>query len=399
MVWRQPLVTSLAIGMLLVAGSGTGSTEQPNVPPGISKYEVETWDVAGMERAAAAGHLALTLHGQTYQLSVKRVHVVAPDARIREWDENGLRRTVDPATLAPTYQGIVEGSPGSMVALTFMNNGVSGFVYDSEWIDFQPLGDFDKTAATGQHVVFRSRDVKWDFSPEGEAGGGGHLGARASSPLAGLAEGPGVQVSNKRLWSYVDYEFYNHYCPGGGFCTEYNSQLSNIMNRVNAIYQNYVGFSITIYNTDACTTAQCDQNNNLAATNAGTLVTNFRTWMNNNYCCGYDIAHLWSYKNFDGSTIGQAYAIPSRYAVTQHQSEGNYDASDYQRGILVSHEMGHDFDAYHQYAESWFDIWCWCTKYTIMWSPWQGGSMAEKFSNTNKDRIINANNNWGNVGF
>lgn len=395
MLGRQRLAAGVVLGVLMIAsfGGSLPAPAAPAVPPSIEKYEVSTFDRTSLLDAANQGEVQMALLGHKFVLEVFPSLIHAPDATVTELDENGVVRVyaLEPV---PTFHGKVKDRPDSFLALTFTADGVSGFVYDTEWIDFQPLATFDSRASPGQHLVYRSRDVKWDVSFEGDGG---------EPPTAEFVqktpEWPNAQVSDKSLHSYVDYQFYNQYCPGGGFCTEHTTQISNIMNRVNAIYNNYAGFSILSTWYTVCTTYACDQNENLHVTNAATLVNNFRTYMNSDHCCGFGIAHLWSYKNFDSDTIGRAYAIPSRYAISQHRAEGGYSASDYQRGILVAHEMGHDFDAKHDYAESWFDIWCWCTKYTIMWPTLMGDSMAEKFSNTNKDRIINANNNWNNVGY
>lgn len=82
-------------------------------------------------------------------------------------------------------------------------------------------------------------------------------------------------------------------------------------------------------------------------TNSEVLLPNFRDWGNaGNFSNAYDVASLWSGRNFDGTTIGLAYigviCSNSRYNVLE-----NYGGNSAQLRVLWAHELGHNFNADH----------------------------------------------------
>jgi hypothetical protein len=78
------------------------------------------------------------------------------------------------------------------------------------------------------------------------------------------------------------------------------------------------------------------------------MLSEFRNhWNANYYSTAYDLAHMWTGKNMDGSTIGIAYlgvvceARSYSYGISQRftSSPGKF--------ILTAHEIGHNFGATH----------------------------------------------------
>lgn len=68
---------------------------------------------------------------------------------------------------------------------------------------------------------------------------------------------------------------------------------------------------------------------------------------------------------------------------------GSYQATDYQKMVLAAHEIGHNFDGDHDHAVKWWEWWPPGYRYTIMWTPFKGNSMEDRYS----DGTIDANKN------
>ncbi|RME97466.1 MAG: hypothetical protein D6772_10375, partial [Bacteroidetes bacterium] len=85
-----------------------------------------------------------------------------------------------------------------------------------------------------------------------------------------------------------------------------------------------------------------------SSTSAGALLDSFVAWGNSGGfgTTAYDVASLWTDRNFAGSTIGVAYlgsvCFSLRYNVLQ-----NFTTNSESLRVLWSHELGHNFDATH----------------------------------------------------
>jgi len=90
-----------------------------------------------------------------------------------------------------------------------------------------------------------------------------------------------------------------------------------------------------------------------SSTNVDALLPDFRNWGNGGGfgTTNYDLASLWSDRNFNGSTIGYAYVGgicgSARYNINQHFT-GNLNLLR----VLQAHELGHNFDAFHDASNS-----------------------------------------------
>jgi hypothetical protein len=84
------------------------------------------------------------------------------------------------------------------------------------------------------------------------------------------------------------------------------------------------------------------------------LLDEFTGWGNHQLDFSHDVASLWTRRNFSGTTVGLAavgaVCTPRKYNVLENRSNsGGYD-----RRVLTSHELGHNFGAEHDAAMSGF---------------------------------------------
>jgi hypothetical protein len=160
------------------------------------------------------------------------------------------------------------------------------------------------------------------------------------------------------------------------------------VNRINSVYRNVKagiqfkieGIYIQIQYPDSY----------LTSINAYGLLTQFTQLMNYFFApvFEYHVAHLFTGKELFGSTIGWGWQ-PGHYSVSQQiptKPWGAYRASNYDRMILECHEIGHNYDGDHDFAQILIinNRMYW----TIMYTPYMGEQyMISRFSRINEDRI------------
>lgn len=199
-----------------------------------------------------------------------------------------------------------------------------------------------------------------------------------------------MSVSTVGLLAVYDNQFHTAF-PSS--TTEITSMMSTVGN---AFSPSYIGvnFQINAFSWDST----------LTSTNKDTLtyqlIASQRSYRDSTHS---DLVSLFTGRDLDGDEIGNAgqytYGVmeESAYSVEQMTNSGtSYTASSYQRPILISHELGHNFGAMHQTCPSGYTVYpyyvpsyaraaTWTswftTKYSAMWSPFQiGTSMSNEFS-------------------
>lgn len=113
------------------------------------------------------------------------------------------------------------------------------------------------------------------------------------------------------------------------------------MNVVDGIYSQQVGVQLYVSHLEILTS-----NGSMTATNPSDLLNQFVDFYRASSLPQPGIAHLFSGKNFDGSTVGVAYlgVLCSRnYGFGINEVRGSGAAG----ALIVAHEIGHNFDAPH----------------------------------------------------
>jgi hypothetical protein len=116
------------------------------------------------------------------------------------------------------------------------------------------------------------------------------------------------------------------------------------MNQVSGIYETELGITLQV----SYQHTWADEEDPYVSTSSSTIIVEFRNhWNSNFYSVPYDLAHMWTGKEMDGSTVGIAYldvvcnARSYSYGVSQRfeAAPGKY--------VLSAHEIGHSFGATH----------------------------------------------------
>jgi hypothetical protein len=159
----------------------------------------------------------------------------------------------------------------------------------------------------------------------------------------------GGTICTAELGVDADWEYFQAW---GG---QTESQINSVINSVNVQYEGSVNLTHAI----SSIIVRSSPNDPYTSSNAGTLLDQFRSeWQNNQGGIPHDIAHLFTGRSMQGSTIGIAWlsSVCSnvKYGLAESDCCGNFGCST----DLTAHELGHGWGAGH----------CDCTSFTM--NPW-----------------------------
>lgn len=138
--------------------------------------------------------------------------------------------------------------------------------------------------------------------------------------------------------AYADAEWFTQ------FGTNSNQEMITIINAAETIYENQLSVTFDI----VATTTLTANPTGLTATSSTVLLGNFGTYIeDNNLGSAADIHHLFSYKDFDGSTVGVAWIGAVCDATSYYKTGINQYINPTLTYLVFAHELGHNFNAQH----------------------------------------------------
>jgi hypothetical protein len=298
-------------------------------------------------RVRTAGELTLSTEDGTFNIILTPHDVRAPQYRAEEVVGNGFRRAVVPEAIR-TYRGAVLGMPGSEARFSVRNDTLEGIILTpDEWYLVEPMRNYDPSARRNEIVIYRASDIV----PESYGTCAASLAERINSaheyliPQAMEAVGsvPAIaeaSIAVADVATEADYE----YVTAFGSSASANNTILDIMNQVDGIYRTQLSVSLQVVYQHTWDTAS----DPYTSTAPSTMLGEFRSYWTANFSSQpFDLAHMWTGKDMDGSTIGIAYvgvvcnARSYSFGVSQRfsASPGKY--------ILTAHEIGHNFGASH----------------------------------------------------
>jgi hypothetical protein len=340
----------------------------------LSKH-LRKYDLIRMDPAAAAaqiknrGRLVLKSSARDFDIQMTPHDIRSADYSAQVIDAQGVRHPL-PRTEVTTYKGEVKGLPNAQVRMSLSDKGLEGAIITRERRLFiQPARAFSKDARPDDFVLYDGADLT-----KHEGSCGLELAEEVAAQAAAQAEEteakiPGVidfavSEPNQPLTTLklarIATDADGEYVAAFGGAAQANTQIQNILNFVDGIYQVEIGvtFQIVQQNTWA------DQNTDpYTTTVAGDLLGQFRTHWNNNFASGgpnaptRSLAHLFTGKNLDGTTIGIAsFGVVCRsptfsYGLSQRFPTVGTEITA-QTVVLTAHEIGHNFAGSHTNQES-----------------------------------------------
>jgi len=127
-----------------LAAAGIPAPEELDIPKGITRYDIVTFDHAAVNSQVREGALPLRIHGRDYRLELQRMNF--------EQIDDGI----------DSYEGTIVGVEESDVLLTTAENVLTGsitFGHETFWISgIEPRARAEQSASP-LHVIYSSKDV------------------------------------------------------------------------------------------------------------------------------------------------------------------------------------------------------------------------------------------------
>lgn len=268
-------------------------------------------------------------------------------------DDNYISRTTEGKSnqnIAITTDGYTRS--GQRASITIARDFIYGYFEDDkgEKIRIEPLHFFREDAKPNEFIVFYEKHV---LDTAGGVCGTNHehhmrermhqqmqnSGSESQMPMATCLE--------VELAIASDYLMFQSY----GTVSAVENRNIGVINDVQTDYVNEFNddleFSIVEQFTVNC--SGCDPWT--SSTDAGSLLSDFTGWGPTGFSSNHDMGELWTDRDFNGGTIGIAWVGAVCFTNRYHALQDFSSNADLTR-VLVSHEMGHNFDATHDASGS-----------------------------------------------
>jgi PKD repeat protein len=273
--------------------------------------------------------------------SLEALELRGPDYQLKETGPRGGK--VLPSSRNGQFLGRLQTADGAVALFTLDDNFVMGSWKQGETMHYlEPLWRFWPAAPRDAYVLYTEDGVAElnDFC--GFHGEPTDSLAQTVPPSENRSVGECFEVE---IALAADFEIFQ--ALGNNVASVENFMLNNLAN-VQTNYDDEFDDELryVVVATVIATSNATDPWTN--STNSGdVLLPNFRSWGNSGgFGTTYDVASLWSNRNFDGSTIGVAYVGGicgfSRYNVLQSFTNNSNSLR-----VLWSHELGHNFGSFH----------------------------------------------------
>ncbi|MBI3949620.1 MAG: hypothetical protein HY314_04100 [Acidobacteria bacterium] len=288
--------------------------------------------------------ITIPIAGQPRRITAKLDRTLFAPTAIQGQERLRTRPIVRTA-VSNSFVGTVVDMPRSNAGVTISddNRFIFGFGSSSPKAEdsffFETLVEPQRSSF--RVLTYRGSDVLLKFSfPEDDAPK--PRGSNTSSTSSSLSP---LTHTTQRILGHGDQAFINSL---GGSLSGAFARMEFLITCIRLWYQNFTNVRFQIAELWL-------RLSNFGPTNATTLRDTFQTHMESiahQPAATYHVAHLFTGVNTDGSTIGLSQfpgAGPlGHYAISQMIVEpGFYDATVFGQGILVAHEVGHNYNATH----------------------------------------------------
>ncbi len=331
-------------------------TDYPALDSQFNDYDVFELDIPTIDDFVSRGKEEYYLNFHLGEEFNWRIQLFPHDIRSYNYEvvvETEKVQKTMPARENMTYRGYLMNRGGGKVGLTINDHHFAGTVEVEGVLYFiEPVHYFDKNASRNLVVVYAESDV---VPNENATCGAVEMHERSNHLKHADPEENG---GNRMLDCYEvelaiasDYLMYLDYNQDVDQVEDHNiTVMNNVATNWDNEFNNEIQFVIVTQFVSTC--SSCDPWT--SSTNASTLLGSFRSWGNGNgFGVSFDLGQLWTDRNLNGSTVGIAYIDGVCGSFKYHVLQDFTTNSNFLR-VLVSHEMGHNFDALHDAPNSGF---------------------------------------------
>jgi Reprolysin (M12B) family zinc metalloprotease/IPT/TIG domain len=398
---RTLAMTALAILVGATALAREASHPTGEMPHGILHYEpvalmspMAATNQAGGAGAAQTAQLSFSTLGRQFDLLLEAHDPFAPGAKVHWVHDGGA--VDEPLSGGPYFRGRVDGDPTSWVRITMQGDAMAGIVATADEVYvLEPAVNLVAKAAADETLAYRlsDTDTEWVL---------GSCAARAPSSLepppppkmrdarralhefvgrTAAAVGAAGSLKEADIGMVADYEYFNKH--GAASATS----IAAILNSVDGFYEAELGVAMHLRTIVVYTTPSDPFSSD---SNPNSLLPEFSNWRKVNddtpseWLYGTDLTHLITARDLDSNIIGIAYIgglCDSTYGVGVDQ---DFSTSPTMMALLLSHEMGHNFGAYHDNQQG---SPCASTPGTFIMNPSISASLQQQFSPCSKTSI------------
>ncbi|MCA9305703.1 MAG: hypothetical protein KDA16_04180 [Phycisphaerales bacterium] len=320
-------------------------TEGAIIDRASERLNVKACQITRLDVLAVPGvafRAELPIEGQWVTIDLQPHSIRGENYRVLVQGADGNLTEVEPG-IERNFRGSVDGVPGSKVAASVLEDGLDARIImpDGRSYLVAPMVRYFLGADADEYVIYRGEDTL----PIG-----GVCGSDEQPPVNGdhggiIDNGTGDcgGMCVAQLGCDADVEYYQDFGSNVG---SVEARINTIINQVNPPYENQIGITHAI-EAIIVRTAEPDPYSTTASTS---LVGQVRSeWTSGSASSiEHDVAHLFTGKEIDGSTIGEADTIggictSERYAYSQAECCGSTNCAV----DLVTHELGHLWGGIH----------------------------------------------------
>lgn len=303
------------------------------------KHELIKLDPATVpQQVKSTGQVSLVSANKTYDLVLMPNDMRARNYRAEETIEGGVRRPLANSPVR-TYKGFVSGIDGALARFSIDETTFEGMIRTDEADYFvEPARRYSSAAVADDYVLYEAADV-----------------IKGTTVSCGLTLDEKVKTAVKEVASRAQVaaplplrvielatEADNEYVNASGGPEAANNEILDILNVVEVVYRQELGFTLAITFQHAWATA--DPFNDTSQIN---LLNSFKDHWNANFAnVPRDVTHLWS-----GSAVINLAGLTYVGTVCNTQSPGfaygihGRVTEAPQKFILSAHEIGHSLGA------------------------------------------------------
>ncbi|MEZ4910896.1 MAG: PKD domain-containing protein [Saprospiraceae bacterium] len=279
-----------------------------------------------------------------WQLNLTQSNIIAEDYTLTTANSDGITSIKVKPSCIPMH-GYVVGNPSSKVSLTFDRNFIYGFIEVGNVAYYiEPLSYYISAAEKDAFILYSTNDIIEDNSLKC----GYELQKEKLESHRQEKNHQSNNGSRTGLCYFLKYALAADYSMVQQYGSVSAVQNHNIgvVNNVQTNYDNDFADEFTFQISEQwisnCST--CDPWT--SSTDSGALLDDFTAWAVIGFTTSHDIGACWSYRNFDGGTIGLAWVgtvcTQFRYHVLQ-----DFSTNANLKRVMNAHEIGHNFDASH----------------------------------------------------
>lgn len=304
------------------------------------------------------GRLLLKSSQRDFDLEMVPHDMRSPDYSAHVVDSAGVRHPL-PETEVSTYKGKVKDLPDAQVRMSLTASGIEGAIITKERHYFlQPARSISREARADDFILYDSSDLKNEDLTCGvtladEVAAHEQVTQIKSTDVVEAEANAPVPTLSMLKIARISTDADGEYVAAFGGPSQANTQIMNILNLVDGIYQVEIGLTFQIVQQNTWADANTDP---YTTTASDALLTEFQNHWNVNFPNSgqnaRSIAHLFTGKNLDGSTIGFARisaacrAPNAAYGLSQRIPTTSTSITA-QTVILTAHEIAHNFGAAH----------------------------------------------------